>query len=103
MEQSNKELLKKIAYLAIGVLSPENGKFSDMVDEWVDKGKMTEEEGRKFVDEVVEKGKSIKSDLEKSVLDQSKSFYKNIHLATTDQLQALEKRVKALEKNQKDS
>ena len=89
--------------MAVGVLSPENEKFSTMVDEWVEKGKMTEEEGRKFVTEILEKGKTVKSDLEKSILDQSKSFYDNIHIATTDQIEALEKRIKALEDKLKDS
>jgi len=103
MEENGKELLKKIAYLAVGVLSPENEKFSGMVDEWVEKGKMTEEEGRRFVSEVLEKGKNIKSDLEKSILTQSKSFYDNIHIATTDQIAALEKRVTELEKKLKES
>lgn len=101
MEYANKELLKKIAYLAVGVFSPEEGKFSDMVNEWVEKGKMTKEEGEKFVNEVIEKAKNIKGDLEKNLMEQSKSFYENIHIATTDQLKSLEDRVEELEKKLK--
>jgi polyhydroxyalkanoate synthesis regulator phasin len=98
MDAENKEMLKKIAYLAIGIFSPESKGFNEMVDEWVEKGKMTEEEGRKFVEDLMNQAKTIKSDLEKSLYDQAKSFYDNLHLATTDQLAALEKRIEALEK-----
>ncbi|MCB9188568.1 MAG: hypothetical protein H6599_04725 [Flavobacteriales bacterium] len=97
MEQENKELLKKIAYLAIGIFSPDSNHFNEMVDEWVEKGKMTEEEGRKFVEDIVDKVKNVKTDIEENVLKQSQSFYENIHVATTEQLEALEKRVSALE------
>jgi polyhydroxyalkanoate synthesis regulator phasin len=98
METENKELLKKIAYLAIGIFSPESKGFSGMVEEWVEKGKMTEEEGRKFVEDLMVQAKTIKNDLEKSLYDQAKSFYDNMHLATTEQLTALEKRIEVLEK-----
>jgi len=97
MEQDNKELLKKIAYLAVGIFSPESEHFSEMVDGWIEKGKMTEAEGKKFVEEVMEKAKTTKSDLEKTILEQSQSFYENIHIATTDQINALNKRITALE------
>lgn len=102
MEAENKELLKKIAYLAVGVMTPEDGNFTAMVDEWVEKGKMTQEEGRKFVNDVMEKAKTIKFDIEQSILEQSKSFYDAIHIATTDQIAALEKRIKALEAKHKE-
>lgn len=97
MEQENKELLKKIAYLAIGIFSPDSDHFSEMVDEWIAKGKMTEEEGRKFVDDIMSKARGVKTDLEKKILDQGQSFYENIHVATTDQIEALERRISALE------
>ncbi len=98
MEQDNKELLKKIAYLAVGIFSPESENFNEMVDGWIEKGKMTEAEGKKFVDDVMDKAKNVKSDLEETILKQSQSFYENVHLATTDQIESLNKRVTALEK-----
>ncbi|CAG5087316.1 phasin family protein [Parvicella tangerina] len=102
MEQENKELLKKIAYLAIGIFSPDSNHFNEMVDEWIEKGKMTEEEGRKFVEDIMNKAKGVKSDLEKKIMDQGQSFYENIHVATTEQIEALEKRISALEKLHKE-
>lgn len=98
MEAENKELLKKIAYLAIGIFSPESSHFNDMVNQWIEKGKMTEEEGRKFVEDVMDKATGVKAELEKNIREQSQSFYENIHVATTDQIEALEKRISALEK-----
>lgn len=97
MEQENKELLKKIAYLAIGIFSPDSNHFSEMVDEWIEKGIMTEEEGRKFVEDIVDKVKNVRTDIEENVLKQSQQFYENIHIATTEQLETLAKRVSALE------
>ncbi len=97
MEDYSKETLKKLAYLAVGLLTPEDHKFSDLVDEWIEKGKMTEQEGRKFVEDLVEKAKGVKTDLEDKFKEQSTDILKNIHVATTEQIEALEKRIKALE------
>lgn len=97
MEQSTKETLEKLSYLAIGLFSPENGQFSDLVNSWIEKGKMTEEEGRKFLSEITEKAKTVRTDIENKIRSESEQFYKNIHIATTDQIENLEKKVAKLE------
>lgn len=97
MENGAKETLEKLTYLAIGLFSPENGQFSDIIDGWVEKGKMTEEEGRKFVVELTDKAKGIRKDVEDKVRTESEQFYNNIHLATTEQIEELQKRIEALE------
>lgn len=97
MEKNAKETLEKLAYLAIGLFSPENGQFSDIINGWVEKGKLTEEEGRKFVQEITDRAKGIRKDVEDKIREESEQFYNNIHVATTEQIEALVKRVEELE------
>ena len=97
MEKNTKETLEKLTYLAIGLFSPENGQFSDIIDSWVEKGKLTEEEGRKFVEEITDRAKGIRKDVEDKIRQESEQFYNNIHVATTEQIDALTKRIEELE------
>ncbi len=97
MDDYSKDTLKKLAYLAVGVFTPEDNKFSEMVDGWIEKGKMTEEEGRKFVADMVVKAQGLKLDFEEKVKEQSAELYKSAHIATTEQIASLESRVKKLE------
>lgn len=97
MEKNTKETLEKLTYLAIGLFSPENGQFSDIIDSWVEKGKLTEEEGRKFVQEITDRAKGIRKDVEEKIRQESEQFYNNIHVATTEQIDALVKRIEELE------
>ena len=99
MEQNSIETLKKIAYIAVGVLTPEDGTFSDMVDGWIEKGKMTEEEGKKFIEEMYEKASSIKKDIEDSVSEYSHTIIEKLNIASLEKINELEARIKALEDN----
>lgn len=98
MEQSSIDTLKKIAYITVGVLTPEDGTFSDMVDGWIEKGKMTEEEGKKFVEEMYEKASTVKKDIEDSVTEYSQTIIEKLNIASREKIEELEARIKALEK-----
>jgi len=98
MEQSSIETLKKIAYITVGVLTPENGTFSEMVNEWIDKGKMTEKEGEKFVKDIYEKAGTIKEDIEKSIKEHSADVFEKLNIASLEKINELEARIEALEK-----
>ena len=98
MELNNIETLKKIAYITVGVLTPEDGTFSDMVDGWIEKGKMTEEEGKKFIEDMYEKASTVKNDIENSIKVQSQGVLDKLNIASLEKMDELEKRIKALEK-----
>ncbi len=97
MEWFTKENVSKLAYMAIGAVVSNEGKIKELVDEWVEKGKMTAEDGKKFYDEMVEKTRSAKSEFEEKVKKVSEEWYEKVNVATKEQLEALENRVKALE------
>lgn len=59
-----KELLKNIAYGGIGAAFLTKEKIEALKDELVEQGKINQEEGRQFVDELLKKAASIKDALD---------------------------------------
>lgn len=101
MEILTKENLSKLAYLAVGVVVANEEKIKETINGWIDDGKVAEEDGRRFVDEMIDKSKEARKDLEERVKKISEEWYKAAHIGTTEQIEALEKRVKALESKAK--
>jgi polyhydroxyalkanoate synthesis regulator phasin len=97
MELFTKENVSKLAYLAIGAIMSNEGKIKELVDDWVEKGKMTAEDAKKFYDEMLEKSREAKAEFESKVKNFSEEWYNKAHVATLEQLHALEVRVAALE------
>jgi polyhydroxyalkanoate synthesis regulator phasin len=97
MELFTKENFSKLAYMALGAVVSNESKIRVLVDEWIEKGKMTEEDGKKFYEEMLSKTREAKSDFESKVKEISESWYATMHVATTEQLTALEARLAALE------
>lgn len=91
------ETLKKLMYMAVGYAALQPEKITDLTDSLLEKGKMTEEEGRKFVAEMTERTESFKQSLDKKIEEISKAVYSTLHLAQTEEVESLRERVKALE------
>ena len=91
------DIIKKVLYTGVGLVTLTAEKLQEAVDDLVDKNKMSEEEGKKVVDDFQEKTNSYKEDLE----DKFKGFAQDIRDAfdfpsKKDWTQLLE-RVEAIE------
>ena len=70
----------------------------DIVNELQKKGKMTETEGKKFLEELQEKYQEVQQDLEDRVDQSLKNLLKKADIVTEEDLKALKKEIRELKK-----
>ncbi len=92
------EHLKKSLYTGFGFAILTKEKIEKAVSDLVEKGKLSEKEGKAFVEELVTKSKESSEELEKKINDKVKETLKKLDVVTRDELKTLEKRIDKLEK-----
>ena len=91
------EFLKKSLAFGLGAAAFSAEKFKQFADEMVAKGEMTSEEAGKFVDEMSKKADEEKKGLQEWMRDQMSRMCQQIGVAELERVEALERRVAALE------
>ena len=95
------ELIKKIMFTGVGMASMTKDKISDLAKEIIEKGKLSEKEGKELLDELMEKSEGAQKELETRTDKLVKESLKKMNLASRDDLLKLEKQLKKLAKNVK--
>ena len=92
------DILRKMGLFGIGVISLTKEKVEELSRELIQKGDLTQEEGKKFVHDVLaEKEKQVK-DIESQVNTKVQEFINKSGVVTKKDIQALEKKIEELEK-----
>lgn len=94
------DLIKKFFYTGVGIASLTAEKLQESVDELVGRGKVSEEEGKKIVDDFADKAETRKDDFESRL----KEIVENVRkgdifpkFMTKEDLETLVSRIEALE------
>ena len=99
------ELIKSIFYLGAGAAFATKDKIDEIKNDLVEKGKMTQEEGKQFVDDLMKKSENARDNMEKKVREVVTEQMDKMNIATKDDLADLQNQVqelrKMLEKSQK--
>lgn len=90
------DLLKKTMLTGIGMAVKTREEVEDLAKEWAKRQQMSEDEGRKFMDDLMRKYDSSVEKLEDRVEDAVKKVLKKTPLATQDELKSLKKEVAEL-------
>lgn len=93
------DLFRKLVDLSIGVAAVTKGKAEAVVDDLVKRGELTREAGDKVVDELVNKGEEARAALKKTIESTVEELLGRLNLATKHDLEAIERRLSALESN----
>jgi polyhydroxyalkanoate synthesis regulator phasin len=91
------ETLKKVLYTGVGMVSDTIESVRKTVDEMVKKGDVSQEHGKKIVDEFTKKYEHRKDDLESRMRNMVNSALEKLNLPQADEVEKLEKRIKSLE------
>lgn len=83
------DLFKKTMLTGIGLAAISRDKLEDLTRELIDKGNMTEEEGRKFVAEMFEYGEKAMDGLEKQVNTYVEKALNRMELVRKSELEEL--------------
>ena len=94
------DIIKKVLYTGVGIATVTAEKLQETVDEWVGKGKVSEEEGKKIVDDFWVKVDNRKNEIEEKVKEMFENAANKVNIPTIptrEELDELVKRVEALE------
>lgn len=92
------DLIKKTMMAGIGLALKTRDEVEDLVKDLVKKGNMNEQEGKKFLDELLDRYDEAKDKMEERVEKMVKDFLKKADVVTGDELKALKKEIRELKK-----
>lgn len=92
-----KELLKNMLYTGVGAAFLTRDKLDEIRKELVDRGNLTKEEGKEFVEDLLKKSNSARDQLEIWMGRQVEDRIKGFNLATTDEVAELRLKVEELQ------
>lgn len=88
--------MKKTMLTGIGLALKTTDELKEMVNELSEKGKMSEDEGREFLDDLLSKAEDARVDFEERVEESVQSIAKKMDLASRQEVTELKEEVKAL-------
>ncbi|RWX47312.1 Polyhydroxyalkanoate synthesis regulator phasin [Candidatus Electrothrix marina] len=92
-----KELLKNMIYTGVGAAFLTRDKLDEIRKELVDRGNLTREEGKEFVEDLLKKSDSARDQLELWLSRQVEERIKGLNLATTDEVEELRRKIEELQ------
>lgn len=92
------EFMKKAMMIGIGIAMKTQSEIEEMTKDFVDKTKMSEDEGKKFIDDMVKRYDEAKKDMEKKIRDGVAEYMTKADIASKKELEALKKEVEELKK-----
>jgi len=91
------DAIHKMFLAGVGLAAMTKDKIDEHVKELVEKGKLSEKEGREIADEMLKKSKQAKDDLEKQVEKQVQQTLQSLQIASKEDVEKLEARIEKLE------
>ena len=92
------DLVKKTLLTGIGLAMQTRDEVEALAREVTEKGKMSEKEGTKFLDDLMKRYEETRSMLETRVEKTVREFLKKADVVTGDELKALKKEIRELKK-----
>ncbi|MBX7203308.1 MAG: hypothetical protein K1X77_09570 [Bacteroidia bacterium] len=90
--------LKTLFYQGLGVIAITKDKVEKAIDDLVEKGKLTRDEGKKFYDEISEDTLKAGHELKEKTKDQLREWIEKSGIPSKEEFESLKARVEALEK-----
>ena len=91
------DTLKKTLYAGVGMAFLTRDKIEEMAKKLAEEAKLSEADGKKFIDEMLKKSEDAKASFDRTVAAAVDAAMERLDLARKSDLKALEARLKALE------
>ena len=92
-----KELFKNIMYAGLGAAFITKEKLEELQKELIEKGKMSQEEGEQFVDELRLKSEKAREQLDGWITSRVEERVRQLNLATRDEVVELQRKIDELQ------
>lgn len=91
------DLFKKFLYTGVGIVSNTAERVQKAINELVEKGKLSEEEGKKMLDEFISDADAKKQEYEGKVKDLVDKALNKLDLSSREEVEKLNARIAELE------
>jgi len=92
-----KDMLKNVLYAGVGAAFLTKEKIEELNGELIEKGKLTREEGKQFVDDLIKRSEKAKDELELWINKRVEERVNQLDLATKDEVADLKRQVEELQ------
>ncbi|PID77169.1 MAG: hypothetical protein CSB24_02835 [Deltaproteobacteria bacterium] len=92
------DLIKKTMFTGMGFASLTKDKAEEVAQKFIDKGKMSELEGKRLVDELMAKSAKSREDMQKQIEDAVDVGLKKLNMARSDEIDDLRAEIAELRK-----
>ena len=92
------DVIKKVLLTGVGVAALSKEKIEDLAKDLAEKGKMSEQEGKALVDQLLSSSDEARQDLQKQVEEKVQKVLEKMDLARKSEIDALKLEIEALKK-----
>ncbi len=92
-----KELLKNVLFASIGAAFLTKEKIEEIAADLIEKGKVSQDEGKQFVDELIEKSGEARDQIDMKINTAVAEQIKKLNLATSDEIAGLHRQIEELQ------
>lgn len=92
-----KEMLKNVVYAGIGAAFLTKEKIEELKGDLIEKGKMSQDEGKQFVDDLLRKSEKAKDQLDLWINKRVEDRVNQLNLATKDEIAELQRKIEELQ------
>ncbi len=94
------DILEKSLYMGLGLFSLTKERAQEVIDDLVEKGKMSKDESSKAVKDLMDRAEKEKSAFDKKVDQSIQDSVKQLHLATQEDIKEVNKKLDKILKAQ---
>ena len=92
------DVIKKVLLTGVGVAALSKEKIEDLAKDLAEKGKMSEQEGKALVNQLLTSSDEARQDLQKQVEEKVQKVLEKMDLARKSEIDALKLEIEALKK-----
>jgi polyhydroxyalkanoate synthesis regulator phasin len=92
-----KELLKNVFYIGVGAAFLTKEKIEEVKKDLIDRGKLSQEEGKQFVDDLLKKSESARDQLELKINQMIEEQVKKLNLASSVEVAELRRKIEEMQ------
>lgn len=90
------DLIKKAMFTGVGIVALTKEKVEEIAEEFVEKGKLSEQEGKKFVDELLKRSDESKEAIRQQVDERVRQAMQKVDIARSSEVEDLKAQIRDL-------
>lgn len=94
------ELIKKAMLTGLGAASLTRDKIEEIGRDFIDKGKLSQQEGEKLMEDLVAKADESKQEIKKQIEERVDDILKKMNLVKVSEIEELKRQIKELQEAQ---